>query len=129
MSPLHIRNRQLDPEVYSSEHVSDTTPSFKIRCVVDLFLYDGATDPSPFARIAVLQYQEHRLGFQPYAIPALIVKRAVQAADVEIDLKHGNHREPAGPRNRLDRTPMPVRPYSFGSSWLIIQLIPNRSRQ
>ena len=57
VSPFNIRGRQLDRYVCSGEHVPDTMPSFMIRCVVDLFLYDGATDPLPFARIAVLQYQ------------------------------------------------------------------------
>ena len=54
---VHDPVLQLGRYVCSGEHVPDTVPSFMIRCVVNLFLYDGAADPLPFARIAVLQYQ------------------------------------------------------------------------
>ena len=63
-------------------------PSVTIGRAVDLFFHDGTADPLPFTRFAMLQDQEYRLALQPYTILTLIVKRPVQAANVEIDSWH-----------------------------------------
>ena len=63
-------------------------PSVMIGRAIDLFFYNGTADPLPFIRFAMLQDQENRLCFQPYTILTLIVKRPVQATNVEIDSWH-----------------------------------------
>src|SRR5262249_3840666 len=78
-------SRQRDGALCPAEHSPDTRPSLTTWGVVNLFLHDGTTEPLPCPGLAAPQDQEHRFGFQPHAVLALIVKRTVQTTDVKID--------------------------------------------
>src|SRR6266545_2226240 len=80
--------RERDRAVCPAEHTPDTRPTLATWRVVDFFLHNGTTEPLPFPCLAASQDQEDRLGFQPDAILALIIKRAVQATEVKIDAWH-----------------------------------------
>jgi hypothetical protein len=74
--------------VRTSEHALDAMPSFAIWRVVHLFLYDGTTEPLPYTGLTVPQDQQDCLSFQAYAVLTLIVKRAVQATDIQVDARY-----------------------------------------
>jgi hypothetical protein len=69
--------RQRDCVMCPIEHIPDTGPSFMTWRLADSFLHDGTTDPLPCTDVAASQDQENRFSFQPDAVLALIVKRAV----------------------------------------------------